>query len=503
MRPFVASLAARLQARPATNQALLAVTGAVLALGWSLGAQAQHRADQVVTAFESDNPFDVHVGIDYDFRYHGAALRREWVHQGRRVLARDLLYRQFRHSLVPRLEIGLFKGLALYAELPIVLKDERDYRFDRTSRKGCVEPSQANAQTPATCVNKTNSTAIRDGIIPGSGFSAERIGGPFMAYPGATAETIFRGPTRRGLDQLHLGLKYAVLRQDKRPAFPTWLVGFESRLGIGAEQSMLRRLSSPPAGNSRVGRKIHEFGLWTSVHRRFRFIQPYAGAYARWSVAAKKSAMGRLNHPANPNPRPQNHMGAHVGAMIVPWVQPANQLRFAIEIQGNLDYVGRGYAYSPAWEIFSDSPALAGPANPASGRCDVAAALQFASINQSNPSDYLKAANASSSAGGCVAFSGITRVNAYASLGGTINFRVQLGPWAELSVGSTIHGSTQHYISGSPMGVPSVSGNPAVIELDSLDVNPQRRDVIDRAGRRYAADDILTARVHSNLRVTF
>lgn len=478
--------------------------GLTSALGVSPAkAQVRHRPDVVVTAVEKDNLFDVHVGVDYEFQYHGAALRREWVHKGRRVLARDLLFRHLRHTLMPSLQVGLFRGLSFYAELPVVLQDERDYRFDRTSSKDCVGPSQANENTPATCVDKTNSSTLRDGIIPLNGFSASRQGGPFVAYPTATTENIFRAPKRHGIDQLHLGLKYAVLRQDKISAFPTWIIGFESRIGVGQEQTMLRRLSDPPSSNARVGRKIHEFGLWTSVHRRFRYIQPYANAYARWSVAAKDSAIGRINAPGTPSPGPQNKMGASFGAMVVPWVQPEKNLRFAIEVQGDLDYVGRGYAYSQAWEFLSDSPALVGARDPAAGRCDVGAALQFAALNPENPTDYLRPANATSPGENCVAFSGVTRVNAYASLGGTLNLRLQLGPWAELKVGTTINTSTQHYLTGDPMGVPTVTGNPEVVELGSLDVNPQRRDVIDRPGRRYAADDILTARAHAQVLITF
>lgn len=472
-------------------------------LGCIAQAQAQHSPDRVVTAFEKDNPFDVHLGVDYAFRYHAAALRREWVHQGRRVLARDLVYRSFRHSLVPRIEIGLFRGLAVYAELPVVLKDERDYRFDRSSKKGCVEPSQAQAGTPATCVNKTNSTTLRDGIIPNAGFSAERQGGPFLAYPNADTHTIFRAPIRKGIDQLHLGLKYAILEQSKITAFPTWIVAFESRLGIGAEQAMKRTMADTPASNAFVGRKIHEFGLWTSVHRRYRYIQPYANGYARWSIAAKKSAMGRINAPGTPNPGPQNKMGVSMGAMIVPWVQPEKKLRFAIELQGNLDYIGRGHAYAQGWELFADSPALIGSKNPAGAACSVAAALQFAGLNPSNPSDYLQTVNNQTPGANCVAFSGITKVAAHASLGGTLNLRLNLGPWAELSIGSTLSSTTQHLISGETLGVPNVAGDPNLIDLGTLDVNPQRRDVIDRPGRRYAADDIFTARAHANLRVTF
>lgn len=473
-----------------------------LGFGLSTSAQAQHSADRVVTAFEPDNPFDVHVGVEYGFRYHGAALRREWVHEGRRVLARDLLYRSYRHSLIPTIDIGLFRGLAFYAQLPVVLRDERDYRFDRSSAKGCVDPGQAQEGTPATCVNKTNSTTMRDGIIPNSGFSAERQGGPFLAYPAADTETIFRSPIRRGIDQLHLGLKYAILQQSKISAFPTWIVAFESRLGIGSEQKMRRVMGQAPAGNRLVGRRIHEFGFWTSVHRRYRFIQPYANGYARWSVGAKTSAMGRIKAPGTPAPGPQNKMGMSMGAMIVPWVQPEKNLRFAIEVQGNLDYVGRGHAYAQGWELFSDSPALVGPRDPSGAVCSVAAALEFARLNPSNPTDYLQHAT-SGPEQNCVAFSGITKVAAHATLGGTLNLRLNLGPWAELSVGSTISSTTQHLITGESLGVPNIAGDPNLIDLGTLDMNPQRRDVIDRPGRRYAADDIVTARVHSSLRVTF
>lgn len=312
MRPFVSPQPSLSPVRVAQ----LAALGIMASLATPV--RAQHNVDQVVTAFEPDNAFDIHASVNYEFGYYAAAIRRDWVQEGRRVLARDLLHRHLRHSLTPRLEIGLFRGLAVYAELPVILQDQRDYRFDRSSPNGCINPNQASTDRPATCVDKTNSSTLRDGIVPTSGFSANRQGGPFMAYPKANADVIFRGPNRHGIDQLHLGIKYAILRQSKQPAFPTWLLAFESRLGIGAEQTMQRHLNNPPASNARVGRRIHEFGFWTSIHRYYRFIQPYASAYARWSVAAKSSALGRINFPGTPTRGPQNKMGLHMGAIVVP-----------------------------------------------------------------------------------------------------------------------------------------------------------------------------------------
>ena len=198
--------------RPRTGRQLavaFAIAGGVLG-----GASEAQAADvtRVATAFEDDNFFDVHLGVTYDFNYKRAAILREW-NSGRpgdneNRLVKDLVFEQFRHTLTPTLEFGLFRDLGLYFELPIVLSDSRQYSFDQRA-DDCVFGSPGGSPT-ASCTNKGNSTTLRDEILPSSGFDATNTGNPSLPFGGPDSELIFKGPVRRGLDQLNVGLKYAL-----------------------------------------------------------------------------------------------------------------------------------------------------------------------------------------------------------------------------------------------------------------------------------------------------
>ena len=64
------------------NLATLPVFAAALGLtprlspGWTSTAHAGE-ITRVASAFEEDNPFDLHLGVDYGFRFKSAAILRE------------------------------------------------------------------------------------------------------------------------------------------------------------------------------------------------------------------------------------------------------------------------------------------------------------------------------------------------------------------------------------------------------------------------------------------
>src|SRR5262245_44257421 len=104
------------------------------AFAWASPPAHAAEVTRVATAFEEDNPFDIHFGVAYDYNSKRAAVLREW-NRGpgdpSTGLVKDLLYRQQRHMVIPTMEIGLWHDLAIYMALPVVLSDTRDYQFDQ------------------------------------------------------------------------------------------------------------------------------------------------------------------------------------------------------------------------------------------------------------------------------------------------------------------------------------------------------------------------------------
>ncbi len=471
-----------------------------LVMGLSQVANAAE-VTRVASSFDQElngNAFDLHFGVSYDFDFKKAAILREYGTGGTNKLARDLIYRQLRHTVTPKLEIGLWHDISVYAELPIVVSDNRNYEFDKEEGDDCVFASP-DTIGQATCVNKTNSTSIRDGIIPRDGFDAFETGDPYGQFTASDTDRIFRSPTRRGLDQLNVGMKFGILSQERKSHLPNWVIGLEGRFAISKPMTFTRDIQQDdPSGNHRVGRGIHELGVWTALSRRYRFLEPFFGAHWRYAMRASKTEFQNFGGSQS-TAAPQSETGAYFGAEIVPWEKPEAKKKVSFILTGSavLHYGGRGY--SEIWELLSDSPALVGDYAPGQGAsCDRNAALQHAAANPDDPSGYLEAAG-----GACEAFNGITTLQDYGTFGLTAALNFHLGPYARLNFGADLKTDTRHFLTATTRGDGGASGDPDVVEPDSIDVNPVRRDVIDNVGRRYAIDDVLRVVAFANFIITF
>ncbi len=471
-----------------------------LVMGLSQVANAAE-VTRVASSFDQDfngNTFDLHFGVAYGFDYKKAAILREWGAGGKNRLARDLVYQQLKHTVTPTLEIGLWHDLSVYVALPIVVSDNRSYSFDQAEGSDCVYPDGTNSGQ-ATCVNKTNSSSIRDGIVPRDGFDALEDGNPYGQFTDLDTERIFRAPTRRGLDQIHIGMKIGMLSQARKSHLPNWVLGLEGRFALGKAMTMSRSIQdSDPAGNHRVGRGMHELGVWTALSRRYRFLDPFFGAHWRYAFASGNSQYQNLGGTQGKT-SPQSETGAYFGTEIVPWENKEAQKKVSIVLSGSavLHYNGRGY--SEVWELLADSPALVGDPTPGQGEsCNRGAALAHASANPADPSGYLDAAG-----GDCVGFNGITTLQDYGSFSINAGLNFHMGPFARLNLGAEMTTDTRHFLTSASRGKGDRSGDPDVVEADSLDVNPVRRDVIDNVGRRYAVDDVFNVRGYLNFVLTF
>ncbi|PRQ04072.1 hypothetical protein ENSA5_11200 [Enhygromyxa salina] len=479
-----------------------------LVMGLSQVANAAE-VTRVASSFDQDfngNAFDLHFGVSYDFDFKKAAILREWGAGGKNNLARDLVYRQFRHTVTPTIEIGLWHDLSVYVSLPVVVSDNRNYEFDQEEGGDCVFPQNPSTTNynpgSATCVNKTNSTSIRDGIVPRDGFDAFEDTSPYSQFTDPETDMIFRSPTRRGLDQLHVGMKIGLLSQARKSHLPNWLLGLEGRFAIGKPMTFSRSIQTDdPAGNHRVGRGIHELGVWTALSRRYRWLEPFFGAHWRQSLRAGSTQFDNWGSTQG-DVNPQSETGAYFGAEIIPWENKTQNKKFSIVLTGSAVLHYNGRAYSEVWELLSDSPALVGDYSPGNGQgCNPADSLAHAAANPLDP----EANGGYVAAGGqdCAAFNGITTIDDYSTFGLNAGLNFHMSKVARLNFGVDMSTDTRHFVTTASRGDGAVSGDPDLVEPDSADVNPVRRDVVDNIGRRYAVDDVFNVNAYFNFIVTF
>ena len=337
---------------------------------------------------------------------------------------------------------------------------------------------------------------MRDGIVPAGGFDATKPSNPYGNFSGPDNQTLFKGANRRGLDQLYVGLKYAILNQDRLSHMPKWVIGLEGRFAVGKPMTFSRDTqTSDPNGNHVVGRGIHELGVWTSLSRRYRYLDPFFSAWWYKGIRAGNSQFKDYGG-AQDRVNPQSQVGVTFGTEIVPFERKAKGQKVSVVIRGlaMLKFNGRGY--SEAWELFSDSPALVGANAPGPGQCtasEIRDINQAAKLDPSNP-NYIPAGS------GCSKFNGITNIQDFATFGLNLGLNFQLNKYALLMLGVNGSTDTRHWITNASRGK---AGDNNLVEPNTPEVNPVRRDVIDNVGRRYAVGDVTNIMGYFRFLLTF
>jgi hypothetical protein len=440
------------------------VVGAVLCAAAAVRASPAQIVD-VASSFDKHNKFDFRFRVHYTHTEKQATIKRELQGlpgQDATEVRKDLIYRMQRETLAFRAEVGLFRDLMLHVELPLIIEESAVYRYDQQLGGNCVYPTSGGPD--ATCVNETNSTTVRDGLVPVGGYDAGNGGGATMAPD--VFRSVVRGARGGGgldaFDTLNLGLTWAPVSQARDDTKPTWIIAFDAHVSIGTIKAFNR---ADPAGNYGVSEGVHRLYFRTAVSRRLRFVEPYFSLWYMAPVARSDSLFVNYGR-AQKTKDPQMQAGVLAGAEFVPWERPEKQYKFVIDLRARFEGHFHGRAYSEMWELLAAAPGLAcdattAPFNPA---CDSSATQ--------NP--YQGAA-----------FTGLTTVENYPTVGAELALAGQIGPYFRIRSGFRYSHDRPHLISGDDKGTPM---NPTGRVTTPAEFNPAYRPVIDQVGRRYRTE---------------
>src|SRR5688500_17943532 len=92
---------------------------------------------EVADAVDGDDPFDANLEMKLDVRRHSGTLTRENFQppegeasgKPRSADVREMSFERTSFRIKPRLEVGIFHDLAVFAEWPIVLWDQTSFRY--------------------------------------------------------------------------------------------------------------------------------------------------------------------------------------------------------------------------------------------------------------------------------------------------------------------------------------------------------------------------------------
>lgn len=402
----------------------------------------------VADAFDTDDPLDFHVHLGFtNFRTHGV-IERERPAAGGLATPDVARFRHVQHVLDVGFDLGLYRDLALYGRLPVILSD----------RRSLAVPS-----------GRTRAAAEGDLASPLPDGSSE----PLFSVP-------FNSPTRSGLDHLALGLAWSLTNQHRSPSLPTWVLMVEGRLGVGklltacdADAAYEGDVRCNGGGSPGMSRGVHGLRVETRVSKRYRYVEPYGGLsfLVEWPGRARDRFLpgGRLD---GYNERMPPRVGeVTAGMAVIPWEHRGRFQRFSLDLRGSAAYVSDGHDYSPLFDALGTSTS--------------------ALLREPNP-EGVGTGNESLRA---TRFFGLTDVEAHGRLGGRFALEMQAARYIRFRLGTGLFYTTRHTLTRGEAcntRVGTSASDPRAAGCATGIVDPHYRAVIDAPGNRFLFGGALT-----------
>lgn len=454
----------------------------------------------VIDAFDDHDLFDVNIGLGFEFSSKSANVLRETSINAPGLttggFTTNLLnvakFSETTSKLIPRIDIGLYKDLAIHLALPIVLSNAREL----------------------TSLNGSDKNPV--------------------AFQGAPGEQLFSvsqpftSPTRSGIEHIAAGLDFNILNQARDLTKPTWLFGFEGRFSVGTPMHACN--TKPASGqlqcanpadinrNGRaddpafegadasprtpgVSRGIIGLDVHTMMSKRIKYIEPYGGfnaliefqqAFSDYGLSEFEETL--VNHPPI--------VGSMIlGMMVIPWENREKWNRLTFDLRFTGTYHSEGREYSELFDALgsSDAASLRNPqwqrykANP-----------DFSSSDCTDPSStkpcLARSVIDDSQQSTRTYTTGLSDVQAYGSFRASASVTWQAGEYVKFQFGGGFRHDQGHGITGDQPCNPAVkelarsgpcrSGDETAGEVRATGLpNPNYRPTINAIGRRFFVDD--------------
>lgn len=462
----------------------------------------------VIDAFDDDDTFDLNVSLGFEYSTKSAKILRETNISGPGLTSggytSNLLnvanYSETTSKLVPRVDIGIYKDLALYFKLPIIINNSREL----TGSDGSDSDESQK-----------------------------------VALAGSPGETLFglpfKSPDRSGVEHLAVGLDLDIMNQARDRTKPTWLFGVEGRFSVGepmhacnpspkalsgggnqvqcADPGDINRNGQTDAGDSleannasereagvtrgTIGLEVH-----TMLSKRIKYVEPYGGFTALFEFQQNSSDYGLTDLEGSLVNHPPLVGTVTLGLMIIPWEnrEKFGRLTFDLNLSGQYHSEGRDYSELfdalgssdarslrlPQWAAFREDPNY----NPSfcADRDDSTPCLSQSVIDEQSQKTY---------------FTGLSDVQPYGSYQGKASVTWQASEFVKFQLGLGFRHDRAHGVGGDQPCNPDLKDNLGTAgtcrrgsEAEGVTAtgtpNPNFRTTINSVGRRFYVDDSTT-----------
>jgi hypothetical protein len=314
---------------------------------------------EVADAAEPTNPIDVVGSVSFDMMRHTALITRENTQPPpddpngtpRTANVKELAYERMRYRLKPRLEIGVFRDLALFTEWPIVIWEAQTTRFvDGTTadnstiaRDRAPAPVPLIADWPQVEGAGNNRPEIQEGVAPDSAY-----GFPKNGYNNwrVGADGTWAG-FRRGFDNPSFGLRWSPTSNHRDETKPTITLQADYTAPFFDFMDPTKDELEDPSTPGPVANGVHRFHFSVGMSKRVQVFDPYF--LVEYSIPFTG---GKDQHLLGMFPR-QN--GAFIaGLEIIPYEDNEKAQKLAIEVQGMARYYSEGRDYSEVSDLFRE-----------------------------------------------------------------------------------------------------------------------------------------------------
>lgn len=345
----------RLSRSPGSLSASVVVPG-LLALSAPLGLLATGaraaQVTEVADAVDGDDPFDANLELKFDVWRHSGLITRENFQppedqptgDPRVAEVKEMTFEHVRFRIRPRLEVGIFHDLAVFAEWPIIISDQQSFRFaDGTDESNSTFIRDAKDSPPVDSWPETEGAGndaleIQDGRFgfPGKRYNDWRFG----------ADGTFNGH-RQGFDNPTFGLRFSPLNNDRDDTKPTITLQADYTAPFFPFMNPTGDEIEDPQNPGPVADGAHRFHFSVAMSKRFLILDPYFVVEYGLPLAATSggSLLGYF---------PRQQGGFTAGVEIIPYEDKKLNQRFAIDLSANATYFSEGRDYSVVSDVLKE-----------------------------------------------------------------------------------------------------------------------------------------------------
>jgi hypothetical protein len=459
----------------------------------------------VADAFDEFNDFDLHISLAFEHSARSAPILRETTINQPGLASGGYLsdnmnvatYEETTNRLIPALDVGIFRDVALKLRLPIILSNTRRLEARDGSSTAGVSPG-------------TNDFPVAFAGLPGE---------QLFSVP-------FEAPTRSGIEYLAVGLDFGIMNQFRDPSKPSWVFGVEGRFNVSepmhacnanpkpgqvecADPSDINRngvageyddptIDAPLEGTSfsggreaGVSRGTTALEAHTYVSKRIKYIEPYGGVSAMFEFPTGGSDYGATDLEGSLVNHPPLRGSLLVGMSVIPWEMREKFQRLSFDFRFKGTYVSEGRDYSELFDALgsSDARSLRNP-NFAEYKANLDSNGE---VDNGDPSVVDPESQR-------VYFTGLTDVQQHGEYKLSAQFTWQAGEYVKFNVGGAWDIVQGHMITFDQGCNPDFKGDPTKSGPCKANVadegepnawvaagipNPANRKVINDPGRRF------------------